>query len=400
MGAMLLEYVQPDNLQPMGERRQAGHDLRRVVPRGQQAIWQPPADRRDPLQILIETSRHHISSLLPIRFGRMRASAFAFFRGSAAVMAADLAATPTSGIWVQSCGDCHLGNFGTYAAADGTPLFDINDFDETLPAPFEWDLKRLATSFAVDARSHGMVDRACRTLARGVVTAYRKHMATLMRLDPERAWRSHVDATAVLQSISDAKLRQRALKRLRTAAEAHRKGYQKLLDRRKSGWRIRPQPPLTFPLSGQNDDTHELVARTAFEAYKLSQPEERGVLLDRYRLVKARQRVGGALELSERVAAIVVNFRKIRVQSERLVIARQGVICLTQRLEDHAEVCQHPNIGRLQAYRFAQMFERFGVQALLKSHQAKLVRRFEMMGLVGEYRPIGVAGFLQLAVLL
>ena len=144
----------------------AGRDLRRLVPRGQHATWHRRPDRRDPLDILIETSRHRISSLLPIRYGRMRPSPFAFLRGSAAVMAADLATTPASGIWVQSCGDCHLANFGIYAALDGSPIFDIIDFDETLPAPFEWDLKRLAVSVAVDARSRRMPERACRDLAR------------------------------------------------------------------------------------------------------------------------------------------------------------------------------------------------------------------------------------------
>ncbi len=290
---MPLEHVQPDDLLPTRERRQAGQNLRHLVPRGQHAAWQPPADRRDPLQILLETSRHRISSLLPIRYGRMQPSPFAFMRGSAAIMAADLASTTTSGIWVQSCGDCHLANFGAYAANDGTPVFDVNDFDETTPAPFEWDLKRLATSFAVDARGRSLSERVCRSLARGVVTAYRQHMAALMRLDPERAWRSRIDVTEMLQGIPEPKLRQRELKRLRIAAEAHRSGYRKLLERRKSGWRIKPNPPLTLPLTGQHDNTHELVARTAFEAYKLSQPEERGVLLDRYRLTDVAFKVVG-----------------------------------------------------------------------------------------------------------
>ncbi|HUD61098.1 MAG TPA: DUF2252 domain-containing protein [Acetobacteraceae bacterium] len=290
---MPLEYVQPDDLLPIEERRRAGHDLRRLVPRGQHAVWEAPADRCDPLQILLETSRHRISSLLPIRHGRMQQSPFAFMRGTAAVMAADLATTSTSGIWVQSCGDCHLANFGCYAAPDGTPTFDINDFDETLPSPFEWDLKRLTASFVVDARGRGMPDSACRNLARGVVTAYRRHMAMLMRLDPLRAWRSHIAVAGVLQGIADVRLRQRELKNLHTATEAHRRGYPKLLERRKSGWRIRPRPPLITRLSDQHDNTHELVARTAFEAYKLSLPEERGVLLDRYRLTDVAFKVVG-----------------------------------------------------------------------------------------------------------
>jgi len=290
---MPLEHIGPDELLPITARRQAGQSLRRLVPRSRHAEWQPAADRRDPLEILSETSRHRISSLLPIRYGRMQPSPFAFMRGSAAVMAADLARTPTSGIWVQACGDCHLANFGSFAALDGMPVFDINDFDETLPAPFEWDVKRLATSFAVAGKSRGMADRACRQFAQIAARSYRLYMAKLMRLDPLSAWRSRVDVMRVLQGIEDEKLRDRELKRLHAAMDAHRRGYPKLLVRRRDGWRIRPRPPLILPLSGQHDDTHELVARTAFESYRFSLPEERVVLLDRYRLADVAFKVVG-----------------------------------------------------------------------------------------------------------
>ena len=290
---MPLENIRPDDLLSAAERREAGHALRRLVPRRLHADWQVPADRRDPLDIVIESSRHRISSLLPIRYGRMQPSPFAFLRGSAAVMAADLATTPTSGIWVQSCGDCHLANFGVYAALDGTPVFDVNDFDETLPAPFEWDLKRLATSVAVDARGRLLPPRTCRDLARSVVTGYRQHMTKLMRFDPQHAWWLRVDVTKVLQDIDEPKLRQRELKRLHIAAEAQRTGYRRLLERRKTGWRIRAQRPLIPPSPSSNDNTLEVVARTAFEAYKVSQPEDRGVLLDRYRLADVAFKVVG-----------------------------------------------------------------------------------------------------------
>jgi uncharacterized protein (DUF2252 family) len=287
------EQVQPGNLLPIAERRQAGHGLRRTVPRGQHAGWTPRPDRRDPVEMLIETSRHRISSLLPIRYGRMQKSPFAFLLGSADVMAADLATTPTTGIWVQSCGDCHLANFGAYAAPDGSSVFDITDFDETRPAPFEWDVKRLAVSFAVYGRCRGMADRACRYLARGVAAAYRGHMTTLMRLDPLTAWRSRIDVTDVLRNIDDGALRERELKRLRAATDAHRKGYPKLLEGRANRWHIRPRPPSVVPLCDQSDDTHELVARTAFESYKYALPRERSVLLDRYRLVDVAFKVVG-----------------------------------------------------------------------------------------------------------
>jgi uncharacterized protein (DUF2252 family) len=290
---MPLEYVQPDGLLPIVERQQAGRGLRRVVPRAQHAAWTPPPDRRDPVDILVESSRHRISSLLPIRYGRMRKSPFAFLRGSAAVMAADLASLPPSGIWVQSCGDCHLANFGAYAAPGGSPVFDITDFDETLPAPFEWDLKRLAVSFALDGQGRGLSDRLCRQLARRVVAAYRQHMTTMMRLDPMSIWRSRIDVTGMLRKIENAKLRGRELKRLRAAADAHLKGYPKLLEQRKNRWRIRPRSPSVLQLCNQSDDTHELVARTAFETYKYSLPEDRAVLLDRYRLADIAFKVAG-----------------------------------------------------------------------------------------------------------
>jgi uncharacterized protein (DUF2252 family) len=290
---MPLEQVQPDGLLPIVERQQAGRSLRRLVPRAQHATWTPQPDRRDPVDILVETSRHRISSLLPLRHGRMRKSPFAFLRGSAAVMAADLATMPPSGIWVQSCGDCHAANFGTYAAPDGSPVFDITDFDETLPAPFEWDLKRLALSFVVDGQCRGVADRLCRQTARRVVAAYREHMTAIMQLDPLSTWRLRIDVTCALQTIEDVKLRERELRRHRAAADAHRKGYPKLLEHCKSGWRIRPRPQLVLQLCGQDDDTHELVARTAFETYKYTLPEERAVLLDRYRLADVAFKVVG-----------------------------------------------------------------------------------------------------------
>ena len=278
---------------PATERRQAGQALRKVVPRMMHAQWAPSASRRDPVDILVEAGRHRIASLLPIRYDRMRASAFGFFRGGAAIMAADLADTPVTGLWAQACGDCHLANFGTFASPEGIPVFDVNDFDETLPAPFEWDVKRLATSFAVDALSRDLGDKTARHLAAAVAQAYRRHMQELARLDPLTSWRSRVDIADVLGGIADQKLRTRELKRLQIATEAGDEGYPGLIERVKGQWRIKEKPPLIFPLSGQRDNTHEIVARTAFESYKLSLPEERRILLDRYELADVAFKVVG-----------------------------------------------------------------------------------------------------------
>ena len=290
---MPLEHMRTATVLPASERRQAGQALLKIVPRGLHAHWPRSASRRDPVDILIESGRHRIASLLPIRYDRMRASPFAFFRGAAAIMAADLADTPMTGLWVQACGDCHQANFATFASPEGTPVFDVNDFDETLPAPFEWDIKRLAASFAVDAMSRDLGERTARHLAGAAVQAYRRHMNELARLAPLDAWRSRVNVTEVLDGIEDEKLRERELKRLHTAVEAGRGGYPKLIERSRGQWRIKEKPPLIFPLSGQRDDTHEIVARTAFESYKLSLPEERRILLDRYELADVAFKVVG-----------------------------------------------------------------------------------------------------------
>ena len=289
---MPLEHI-PDVLLPVADRRQAGQSLRKLVPRSLPADWTPPAGRRDPVQTLIETDRHRIAHLLPIRYNRMRASPLAFLRGSAAVMAADLAATPASGLWVQSCGDSHLGNFGSFASTDGTPVFDLSDFDETLPAPFEWDLKRLAASFAVAAKSHGQADKMGRQLARTVVLAYRTHMSDLMRLDPLEGWRSRIDIARVFGAIDEEKLRARELKRLAVLTEAQRRGYPKLIERRGGALRIRARPPFVVPLGTDPDDAHEVAARTAFNSYRLTLPEERRLLVERYRLADLAFKVVG-----------------------------------------------------------------------------------------------------------
>ena len=145
------EVLTPD------EWRAKGRARRGSVPRSSHAEWSPPEDRPDPVAILEEQAKTRVQDLIPIRYGRMAASPFAYFRGAAAPMAWDLAHTPTTDIRVQACGDAHLLNFGMYAAPDRRLVFDVNDFDETLPAPFDWDVKRLAASFAVAARDNGFM---------------------------------------------------------------------------------------------------------------------------------------------------------------------------------------------------------------------------------------------------
>jgi uncharacterized protein (DUF2252 family) len=258
----------------------------RALPRSAQAHWSASEDRADPVQLLIDQGTSRIQALLPIRYARMRTDPFAFLRGSAAVMAADLATTPSSGLRLQSCGDCHLANFGSYATPEGTPVFDLNDFDETLPAPFEWDVKRLATSLAVSGRVASFADPACRKLARRAVRSYREHMARLAKLPPIDAWSSRIDLAAAIKDIDAPKVRdkiERRLERILSSGTAHFG----LIERDKGGLRIKEQAQALHLA-----DEHA-TAWQAFESYGATLQEDRRVLLSRYRLQDVAFKVVG-----------------------------------------------------------------------------------------------------------
>jgi uncharacterized protein (DUF2252 family) len=267
----------PPDLLTVQQRREAGHALRTRLPRGAHGVWSAPADRRDPIDLLLAADAGRIPALLPLRYGRMKASPFAFFRGTAALMAADLGASPHSGIVVQACGDCHLMNFGAYASPEGAAVFDINDFDETLPAPFEWDLKRLATSFVLAGRLRGMGDKPQRALVRRAAHAYRRHMHELSQAPPLDAWRARIDLDAAVADIPDRALRRAERLHLEQAVAASRDPFRKLVSG--DGLRLPEAPPAVFRLGA-----HEEVAHTAFAAYVATLAEERRVLVERYRL--------------------------------------------------------------------------------------------------------------------
>jgi uncharacterized protein (DUF2252 family) len=246
------------------------------VPLDANAVWKAPANRADPVQTLIEQGKSRIADLLPVRYARMKTDPFAFLRGAAAVMAADLASGPTTGLRVQACGDCHLANFGGYASPEGTPVFDVNDFDETLPAPFEWDVKRLAASLAVAGRVAKMPGRDCRRLARAAAKSYRERLGELALLSPLDAWSSRIDLAAAIADVDSNRVRhyieKRREKALRGAAE-----HYGLVERKNGNWKIKDKPPLVHHLSH-----HELHANQAFASYAESLQEDRRVLLRRY----------------------------------------------------------------------------------------------------------------------
>ncbi len=265
-------------LRSVADRRAAGHALRSALSRSAHADGTPPAGRADPIAVLRAQEANRIADLWPLRHARMRADQFAFLRGAAAIMAADLGAMPATGLRVQACGDAHLANFGAFASSLGAPLFDVNDFDETLPAPFEWDVKRLATSLAVAGRVQGLGDKPCRALARRAAHAYRREMAQFAVVAPLDTWRSRIGLDEAIDDIGDREVRRAQRQRLTTAVQTARDAYRHLVAGG-AALRLPERPPAIYRLSA-----HEGTAHAAFEAYQAGLEPERAVLLRRYQL--------------------------------------------------------------------------------------------------------------------
>ena len=271
-------------LRSSAESIEMGKALRAQTPRASHAGWRPAPDRRDPMDILEESNRGRVPELIPIRHGRMLANPFAFLRGSAAVMAADLAATPASGIRVQVCGDCHLANFGLFATPERNLVFDINDFDETLPAPWEWDVKRLAASFVVAGRENSIPDRDCEAAVRVLSRSYRAHLREYAEMRVLDVWYARIDEKTLIATAPDAAARRR---RQRIAAKA-RASLAEYLFPKISGVvdgrrRLVDQPPLIFHLPGQSGEAERL--KPILAAYHDTLPADRRQLFERYRLV-------------------------------------------------------------------------------------------------------------------
>ena len=268
------------------EWRAKGREQRKAAARSSHAEWAPPGDRPDPVAILEEQARSRVADLIPIRYGRMAASPFAYFRGAAAPMAWDLAHTSTTEIRVQACGDAHLLNFGMYAAPDRRLVFDVNDFDETLPAPFEWDVKRLAASVAVAARDNGFNDRDARTAARLTVRSYRQEMANYAAMRFLKVWYSRIDVDEVSRLFDALQPKAAVRRRHQDIAKAQRstslKAFLKMCDEVEGQYRIRPAHPVIvrFPIELYPGVQEEL--RSAVALYQDTLEEDRREVLRRY----------------------------------------------------------------------------------------------------------------------
>lgn len=279
-----------------------GVAARKIVPRSSMGTWQPFDDRPDPVDILVQQGHNRLQDLLPVRYARMLVSPFTFYRGAAAVMAADLASTAHSGLQVQLCGDAHLANFGGFAAPDRTMVFDLNDFDETIPGPFEWDVKRLVASFAVAGRDRGFSPSVRRDLELRAVRSYRDAMTSFAPLPRIAVWYERLDADAISRRWG-AVLGSKAVGRFEKAvakaqSKTSSKAFARYTTRDAEGHlQLVSQPPLLVPLEELADGTDVARARAqaqlVLDTYDESLLPDRRWLLAGYRLVGVARKVVG-----------------------------------------------------------------------------------------------------------
>jgi hypothetical protein len=283
------------------ERAARGKAARHQAPRRSHAVFDPPANRPDPVALLEQQGQGRIASLLPIRYGRMLASPFAFLRGAALIMATDLAGTPATGLTVQACGDAHLSNFGVYASPERRLVFDVNDFDETLPGPWEWDVKRLAVSIEVAARDNGVRPARCQDAVRAAVARYRTTMHRLARQRELDVWYAPVELDelgAQYQKIMGDKLRKVSQEDLiRLQDRDARQSVRKLVHTVHGHPRIINRPPLLVPVAdlpgAVADGTSRPGIKRILAGYRRSLESDRQRLLDRFRVADAALKVVG-----------------------------------------------------------------------------------------------------------
>jgi uncharacterized protein (DUF2252 family) len=345
----------------LAERTAKGNAARERTPPSSHWQWVPASDRPDPVALLEEQDITREPDLVPVRHGRMMVSPFTFYRGAARIMAADLAATPVAGLDAQLCGDAHLSNFGAFASPERRLLFDLNDFDETLPGPFEWDVKRMAASFTIAARNNGFAKADTRAATEASVTAYREAMASFAQMGTMDIWYAHLDegelmraarvaiselsgeaATAKKKEKADkkagqgkaAKKESKQLKRdaeqekmaklaekraQKTLAKAHTRdslqALSKLGELADGQYRIISQPPIVVPLRdlaatyGLSAEEADGVIREQFRAYRATLQDDRRRLLERFQIVDAARKVVGVGSVGTRAFIVLLQGR-------------------------------------------------------------------------------------------
>lgn len=273
------------------DSRRWGRSLRRGVSRRAHADWSPSPLRADPVEVLVESNRARDQQLVPLRYGRMLASPFAFFRGAALLFALDLAEHESTGLRVQLCGDAHLLNFGLFASPERRLVFDLNDFDETWPGPFEWDLKRLATSGYIAALDARMSRRDARHTATMAVRSYQKWIRRYSQLSYLEIFYERIGSKALLTALEDPKGPDPSALFRRARRKDHERALSKLTTTGPKGWRIVPNPPVVTRYD--HDTTVAKQLPLMVESYRSTLPDEIKAMFDRYRLVDFARKVVG-----------------------------------------------------------------------------------------------------------
>ncbi|MEF8713123.1 MAG: DUF2252 domain-containing protein [Accumulibacter sp.] len=326
---------------PRAELYAQGKKLRVSCPRTSHAAWKPQADRPEPIELLEKADQGRVPRLLPLRHGRMLQSPFVFFRGAALHMATDLAHTPTTGIYVQACGDCHLSNFGGFATPERRLIFDINDLDETLPAPWEWDVKRLATSFVLAARDNGFRKRDARKAALTVVRSYRDRMVEFSRMRVLDVLYASIDVDWILKQMKNKQTRkgiaQRVAKaRTRSVAEFD---FPEMVSSEGGKIRIKDNPPLIYHIPNEDPDEVMAHVRKAFGAYLKTVPKHVRHILDQFNLVDIAVKVVGVGSVGTACAVLLL------MAEERDPIFLQVKEARASVLEPFAGPSEHANHG-------------------------------------------------------
>lgn len=322
-----------------------GRALREVVPRSAHGAWSPAPGRPSPVDLVTGQNEDRLPWLVPVRHWRMAASPFTFYRGAAVVMANDLAGTPTTGIHGQICGDAHLSNFGTFGAPDRSIVFDLNDFDETLAGPWEWDVKRLVASFAIAARNNRLDDAHQRSLAATATSAYRTAMRGLAAMSHLDVWYLRVDEDDLraLVGKADRRAARKSLDKVRSRDSRHALG--KLAELVDGQYRIVSQPPLVVPLRELPVTTDpaatEAALRAAFDAYVASVPDHIAVLLRRHRFVDLALKVVGVGSVGTRCWVVLLEDRD---SGDPLFL--QVKQATRSVLEEHLPASPYPTAGR------------------------------------------------------
>jgi uncharacterized protein (DUF2252 family) len=307
-----LPDVEPASHHSVAERMARGRAARETTPRRVHGEWKPSPRRRDPVAVVERESRGRLLDLVPIRYGRMIASPFAFHRGAASVMAADIAKTPTSGIPAQLCGDAHLMNFGVFRTPERSLIFDLNDFDETLPGPWEWDLKRLVASFEIAGRDLGLDKDSRRTLCLRAAGRYRSAMQEFALQTNLDVFHARADIGALLDRPTERGAKQSAVERIvkKSMRRDHLRALERLCEPTDDGIRLKAEPPLLMPaalLLGEKErERYVAVIRTFLADYRGSLSPDRRVLIEDYKYVDIARKVVGVGSVGTRCFVVLM----------------------------------------------------------------------------------------------